>query len=109
MSVEWNGRGKPPAGCLVELMDDSQSSTWGNVTIKFWGDSFAVWDDHGEECSNSLYHVNVRPIRTEAERKRDEAISALVAVLNEGTSTEDDDRGIYSAIAAGKIPHITLK
>lgn len=75
----WNGEGLPPVGVLVELMDDSQSQAWGDVTIKYYGDSFAVWDDHGEEFANSLCHVKVRPIRTEAERERDEAIAEMAS------------------------------
>lgn len=111
----WNGEGLPPIGLLVELMDDSQSQTWGNVTIKYYGDSFAVWDDHGEECANSLCHVKVRPILTEAERKRDAAGLAIYNAINwnaEGemvsTSRMEDYRKAYDAIAAGKIPGVKM-
>lgn len=108
---EWDGEGLPPVGCLLELMDDSQSSLWGNARIKFWGDSFAVWDDYGEECSNSLCHVKVRPIRSEADKKRDEAIESIKAMLmyDYGDDPRLNDAVIlYDAIASGKIPHICI-
>lgn len=105
--MAWDGAGLPPAGSMVELMDDSHSSTWERVTIKFYGDAFAVWDVNGREESNSLCHVRVRSVRSESERKRDEAIKQMMAcsaVLVEATAGL-----IYDEIAAGKIPHITLK
>lgn len=109
MSVRWNGEGIPQSGELVELMDDSQSQTWGDVTIKFYGDSFAVWDDHGEECSNSLCHVHIRPICTEAERKRDLAVGAMERGWESVTGVPAYDfASIYDDIAAGKIPGVRL-
>ena len=104
----WNGEGMPPVGSIVELMDDSQSSAWEQVTIKFYGDAFAVWGANGREESNSLCHVRVRPIRTEADRKREEAINEIASLIGRGTFC-DDAAGIYDAIAAGKIPHIKLE
>lgn len=105
----WNGEGLPPVGLLVELMDDSQSQTWGDATIKFYGDSFAVWDDHGEECSNSLCHVKVRPIRTESERKRDLAVGAMERSWESVTGVPAYDfEIIYDDIAAGKTPGLEL-
>lgn len=102
----WNGEGLPPVGAVVELMDDSQSSTWGEVTIKFYGDAFAVWDDHGQEESNSLCHVRVRPIRTEAERKREEVINSLqVNIIHADNLTAES---LYAIIESGKIAGVKL-
>lgn len=112
MNMEWNGEGLPPVGTKCELMDDSQSSAWEQVTIKFYGDAFAVWDAHGSEESNSLCHVRVRPIRSEAERRREkvtESINNLIGNIEDYPTWRDAVSGIYDAIAAGKIPHITLK
>lgn len=106
MSVRWDGAGIPQAGELVELMDDSQSQTWGDVTIKFYGESFAVWDEHGEECSNSLCHVKVRPILTEAERKRDDFVKQIMQWMH--YAGEAEIALIYDAIAAGKITGVRL-
>ena len=103
----WNGEGLPPIGLLVELMDDSQSQTWGDATIKFYGDSFAVWDDHGEECSNSLCHVKVRPIRTEEERKREASIAAMREFFGHASGLYNLS-GLYEEIASGKIPGLRL-
>lgn len=53
----------------------------------------------------------IRPIRTEAERKREEAMNAIWN--SSGIRARDGGRqaafDIYDAIASGKIPHITLK
>ena len=106
----WNGEGLPPIGVLVELMDDSQSQTWGNVTIKYYGDSFAVWDDNGEECSNSLCHVKVRPIFTEADHKREETVEIMRSHVTNYNKTDvvHAIEELYDAIAAGKIPGVKL-
>lgn len=106
----WNGEGLPPVGLRVELMDDSQSQTWGEVTIKYYGDSFAVWDDNGEECSNSLCHVKVRPILTEAERKREETVEIMRSHVTNYNKTDvvHAIEELYDAIAAGKIKGVSL-
>lgn len=44
-----------------------------------------------------------RPIRSEADKKRDEAIKKICEVLSVGKSTEDDAKNIYEYIKSGKI------
>ncbi|GAB3400916.1 hypothetical protein GCM10027361_00450 [Erwinia aphidicola] len=113
MSVRWNGAGIPQSGDLVDLMDDSQSQTWGDVTIKFYGEQFAVWDDHGEECSNGLCNIHIRPILTEAERKRENIAEALVRFLDKETNLDNpygkhDVHTFIDYIEAGEIPGVRL-
>ena len=54
-----------------------------------------------------------RPIRSEADKKRDEAAKGLMDYLVKNTCTDNvfyiqDVIGFYDAIAAGKIPHIRI-
>ncbi|MBD8129253.1 hypothetical protein [Pantoea agglomerans] len=124
MSIEWNGNGLPPVGCECEL-------------VNFYGNDFPEFvGEHGEQvkiigsgftngCPVAFYEADggrggmlayaveqcFRPIRTEAERKREEAEVAMRLCLK-GTGygmTEGAAKTVFDAIAAGKIPHITLK
>lgn len=113
MSVLWNGEGLPPAGCKCELFD---CEDWNPVMIKFVGDKYVVTErtDLGYEV---VYCVaerpeRFRPILTEAQRKREQFIDAVSQVEILGFSaikSFEDAAVLYDAIAAGKIPHITLK
>lgn len=108
MSVEWNGEGRPPVGCECE--------------VQYWNDGLhekvriIAW--HGNEAwvefteckgkTSLIGNPEFRPIRTEAERKREEAINALSEHFGHGAGLYNIS-GLYDKIAAGKIPHITLK
>jgi len=105
---EWSGDGLPPAGCECELFDCDE---WNPVVIKFVGEKYVVTErtDLGYEVVYCLAERTdrFRPIRTEAERKRDEAIKAMIncsAVLLEVTAGL-----IYDAIAAGEIPGVKIE
>ncbi|AXH43451.1 hypothetical protein MZUP3_320 [Erwinia phage vB_EhrS_49] len=78
MSIEWDGNGLPPVGCECELYDCEQ---WNPVRVKFVGDKYVVTDriDLGYEVVYCLAEKpdRFRPIRTEAERKREDRIKAL--------------------------------
>lgn len=109
MSVEWNGEGLPPVGCECDFFD---CENWNPVMIKFVGDKYVVTErtDLGLEvvyCAAERPE-HFRPIRTEAERKRDEAINALSEHFGHGAGLHNIS-GLYDKIADGKIPHITLK
>lgn len=122
MSIEWNGEGLPPIGCECEL-------------VNFYGNDFPEFvGEHGEEvkiigsgftngCPVAFYEADggrggmlayaveqcFRPIRTEADRNRDEAKNAIAELCRSSASNGHSADLIYDAIAAGKIPHITLK
>lgn len=112
MSIEWNGEGLPPVGCECELFD---CENWNPVIIKFLGDKYVVTEriDLGYEV---VYCVAERPerfrlIRTEEEVSRAHAVESLAQIIEyrHGCNYVALGRWIYDAIAAGKIPHITLK
>lgn len=107
--VAWDGEGLPPVGCDCEVKGAHGDESWSVGKIlshtKFKGRDCAVFQTE-ETVSVSSYEY-FRPIRTEAERKREEAINDIASMMGCGTFFEDAT-GIYDAITAGKIPGIKL-
>lgn len=110
--IEWNGEGLPPVGCECEISFSGKSL--GQCEILFAGDSLIVWKQKSSQQEGSGYHrhMNIRPLRTEAERKRDEAIEAIDWYMPECIPDTPNEfyhaKKIYDAIAAGKIPGVKL-
>ncbi|WP_053074689.1 hypothetical protein [Pluralibacter gergoviae] len=109
--MAWNGEGLPPVGCECEWED---KTGWFPVKIKYlseWVIVFSGLTMDGEEVdiAKNLYadDVKFRPIRSEEERKRDESLAGLKKSLGHASDLFDVMR-IYSAIAAGKIPHVKI-
>lgn len=101
----WNGEGLPPVGTECEVYDSE--SGWEVVFIKYVGNKTVVLDLlDGDEYSFELSTCDFRPVRTEAERKRDQAIDALTKTSPSATTRMIN--AIYNAIAAGKIPGVEL-
>lgn len=108
----WNGEGLPPVGCECELYDCEK---WIEVKIKYTGDNVVVVHEFGSAHPERVFHLakkpeNFRPIRTEAERKREEAVEALSQLVEyrHGCGHMPMAGWIYDAIAAGSIPGIKL-
>jgi hypothetical protein len=118
----WSGEGMPPVGCECEFYNDDydvrpscpkdgqivkivahQKSKSGlDLAVFTWtGERNGL---HAEVCTEMLF----RPIRTEAERKRDEATDDIASLIGSGTFSQDAE-SIYDAIAAGKIPGVKLE
>lgn len=105
----WSGEGLPPVGCECELFD---CENWNPVIIKFVGEKYVVTErtDLGYEV---VYCVadrpeRLRPIRTEAERKRDEGVANLQKAFLRASDRDDVGQVIWEYIAEGKIPGIKL-
>lgn len=122
MSIEWNGEGLPPVGCECELVnfygnDFPEFVGEPDEVVKIIGSGFtngcpvAFYEADGGRGGMLAYAVAqcFRPIRTESERKRDESIKYLLSIIDKPISDAALADSIYGAIAAGKIPHITLK
>ena len=109
----WNGEGLPPLGVKCEHCPGGTTQVeWEVVTVagihenRMTGftDYWLVRENGSSYTIGNPYRF--RPIRTEAERKREEAIKAMIncsAVLLQPTADL-----IYNAIAAGKIPGVKL-
>lgn len=112
---EWNGNGLPPVGMEIEYKftkvnyrtDFSRGKVLAygmhNVFMEHWSSK--------NEFIQPLDKIEFRPIRSEEDKKRDEAVTAL---HDEYFSHAPIDKvrdvlyALYDAIAAGKIPHIRI-
>lgn len=109
----WTGEGLPPVGCECEISFSGKSL--GQCEILFVGDSLIVWKQKSSQQEGSGYHrhMNIRPLRTEAERRRDAAIEAIDWFMSECIPYTPNEfyhaKKIYDAIAAGKIPGVKLE
>lgn len=75
------------------------------------GNDVAVcyWDEGGAGRSCCFVPESLKPLRTEAERKRDAAIQAMQREADEGNNwVYSEYEIIYDAIAAGKITGVKL-
>ena len=102
---EWDGEGLPPVGTVCEYIKKSLTvKEWTECTIDYVGSSFIVYRDcYGVELTSIKCDIEFRPIRSEADKKRDEAIKKICEVLSVGKNTEDDAKNIYEYIKSGKI------
>jgi hypothetical protein len=113
----WNGEGLPPVGCECEYLDSNNE--WYPVTIKYASNQIVVicgmTNIFGEKQETEiakdiqLDKPQFRPIRSEAERKRDAAKNAIAELCRSSASNGHSADLIYDAIAAGKIPGVKLE
>lgn len=110
----WSGEGLPPVGCECEYTKESlPGNEWTQCTVDYVGASFVVYRDcYGVELTGIIGDIKFRPIRSEAEQKRDEAVKAIDRYMPEFIPDTPNDyynaKKIYDAIAAGKIPGVKL-
>lgn len=120
--VEWSGAGLPPVGCNVEYIpcmlgptssDDNKPidptiikvvahekypNGGNNVVV-------GVWIAKSGGMRSSVFSPRcLVNIRSEADKKRDDAINSLTEFTLRGDACD-----IYNAIAAGKIPGVKLE
>lgn len=118
----WNGEGLPPVGCECELVnffgnDFPDFVGEPDEVVKIIGNGFtngcpvAFYEADGGRGGVLAYAVEqcFRPIRAEADRKRDKAKNAIAELCRSSASNGHSADMIYDAIAAGKIPHIKLE
>lgn len=107
----WNGGGLPPSGVECEARLRCNDGEWFlfrcvgvDCGVAFgWAGKDAVTLGKGS--------YEFRPLRSEAERKRDAFINAVLddmRVIPCDLSLRDEVAVIYDAIAAGKIPGVKL-
>jgi len=107
--AEWDGEGFPPVGAVVEAFN-SVTGRWYPVLMVYSSGRNTAWlelnrDGNIDSSSSSL--MQFRPIRSEADKKRDEAIDEITRVMGV-FAVKEVGKDIYDAIAAGKIPHIRI-
>ncbi|KOQ93309.1 hypothetical protein [Pluralibacter gergoviae] len=122
--VAWSGEGLPPVGSRVEVKAEDEDWGWTQIDVVYVhnGEIIGIIRHESEYLNDRLEKFSAgyngavfRPIRSEEERKRDEAVEALLgAYFNAPPYDEPNeaDRSgmseVYSSIAAGKIPHIKI-
>lgn len=101
----WNGEGLPPVGCECEFI--SNDTSWGPVVVIGMDGDKVVIKPSGE----AYYGITpserqvFRPIRSEADRRRDEAVKTIMLTGWCQSFAEE----IYDLVAAGKVPGVKLE
>lgn len=115
----WDGEGLPTVGCECEWQDKN-TKLWIPVVIAYSSEWVTVVrelkplkvGDAVECCINNFgeeERLHFRPIRSEADNKRDAAISAIDAaclLIRDASKTAE---AIYDAIADGDIPGVKIE
>lgn len=103
---EWNGDGLPPVGtvCMANL-----ANGWTDVKVAYIGDEGGCREALVFEIKTSkpAWADEFRPLRTEAEKDRDEFVKLVMGWMHHAGDAEI--ALIYDAIAAGKIPGVKLE
>lgn len=112
----WNGDGLPPVGTICEALMPALDNTlwhWRTVKVVESGAPGAEKEVLAYDIENTkpAWTDEFRPLRTEADKKRDEAIKGMASVIDyrNGCSSKPLAGWIYDAISAGKIPGIKLE
>ena len=109
----WNGEGLPPVGYVCER--SWAGDEWLSCEILFASNQIVVvkLKESGMEDAYNIGDVTFRPIRTEAERNRDEAIEEMIKIATMYTTKslglDLAFNSIYNSIAAGEIPGVKLE
>lgn len=120
---EWNGEGLPPVGIKCEHCPGGTTQhEWEVVTVAGVHENASTgFTDYWLVRENGSSYIvgnpyRFRPLRTEAEKARDEAGLALYHAINWNAEGEmvspsrmEDYKKAYDAIAAGKIPGVKLE
>lgn len=102
----WNGGVLPPIGTECEV---NRAGDWMCCRIEFISGMHVVMKMAGSEVCWQTCACTFRPLRTEAERKREDLKSAIAEICRQSASNGHSADLIYDAIAAGKIPGVKLE
>lgn len=110
----WNGEGLPPVGCECECYVDEGIIHCVVVGYDFDGKAVVMRNVPARKYfSIQAGSGRIKPLRNEAERKRDEAVEAIDFYMPEFITDTPNEfyhaKKIYDAIAAGKIPGVKLE
>lgn len=110
---EWSDKGLPPVGCECECYVDEGIIHCVVVGYDFDGKAVVMRNVPARKYfSIQANSGRIKPLRTEAERKRDAAAEAIDWYMPEFIPDTPNDyyhaKKIYDAIAAGKIPGVKL-
>lgn len=107
--TQWDGEGLPPAGTRCEFI--SNGTSWGEVDVIGIDGDKVVFKPSGETyygIAPSQRQI-FRLISSEADKRRDVAISAIDAACLLVRDASKTAAAIYDAIAAGDIPGVKIE
>ncbi|MGR2068196.1 hypothetical protein ACUX20_23025 [Salmonella enterica] len=108
----WNGEGLPPVGCECECHVDEGVIHCIVVGYDFDGKAVVMRNVPARKYfSIQANSGRIKPLRTEAERKREAVVEKIKELLMFDYGDDpriNDATFIYDAIAAGKIPGVKL-
>lgn len=110
MTILWHPGALPPLGCEVEIAEPIYNAGT-KVRVLCHDENAAICRILEGDEIHSLIQLEIgemRALRTDAVRKRDESIEDLKAALGHAHGLFDL-MALYSAIESGSIRHITLK
>lgn len=119
VATAWNGEGLPPVGCECEMQDGS--GYWIAVDIIANKDGFTFgWSYDYRMVYFSDKENEFRPLVSEADKKREEAIMSLAKAVDSANFTYGEKVSdgkllgsmwydLYDAIAAGKVRGVKLE
>lgn len=103
----WDGAGLPPVGCFCEVEDLDGMLVYGHgesgEVIAHVENTAVIRMSYGLGCFDARF---LRPLRTEADKKRDAAVMAINNTVDASGTLGSE---IYDAIAAGNIPGVKLE
>lgn len=107
---EWNSEGLPPVGMHCEIVDPDGVLMYGQgesgEVISHVENTAVIRMSYGLGCFEARF---LRPLKGEADKKRDSAVEAMQREADEGDNwIYSEYEIIYDAIAAGKIPGVKL-
>jgi hypothetical protein len=104
----WDGKGLPPVGCVCEY--ETKFDGWQPVRIeliKSEGIAFTWLANsqayNGLDCVGVQKSGSFRPIRSEADKKKEAAVFAIAELCRDSASNGHSAELIYDAIKSGKI------
>lgn len=108
----WSGEGLPPVGTECEVRYRHGGGDWEKFKCLAVDKDIAFgWcEDEPVTLPDDCYEF--RPIRTEADKRRDAALDAIygaIASAERAHNRSDEADKVYEAIAAGKIPGVKLE
>ncbi len=107
----WSGEGLPPVGCECEVRYRHGGADWGVFKCVAVDSDVAFGWCADEPVTLPGDNYEFRPIRSEADKKREVAINAILDDMRTipcDLDLRDEVAVIYDAIAAGKIPGVKL-
>lgn len=114
---EWDGVGLPPSGVEFEYLRGdfgADEGRWVKCTMKYAGEKFCIVHLDGEGESWLKHEgTKIRPIRSEADKKKEEVEKSIAdALFNDGDFAYVEalrlSTFVYEAISRNEIPHIRI-